>query len=51
MNPLTYEYKVNTEKQINSFMRSFNAFAKYNNVCSAIEKEIVANYTRKAEAC
>jgi len=51
MNPLTYEYKVNTEKQINSFMRSFNAFAKYNNVCSAIEKEIIANYTRKAEAC
>ena len=44
MNPLTYEYNVSTEKKISSFMKSFDAFAKYNNVCPAIEKEIVANY-------
>jgi len=44
MNPLTYEYNVNTEKQINNFIRNFNAFAKYNNVCSAVKNEIVAKY-------
>jgi hypothetical protein len=44
MNPLTYEYNVNTEKQINNFIRNFNAFAKYNNVCSTVKNEIVAKY-------
>lgn len=44
MNPLTYEYNASTEKELNSFMKSFDAFAKYNNVSTAIEKEVVANY-------
>jgi len=44
INPFTYEYNVNTEKQINNFIRNFNAFAKYNNVCSAVKNEIVAKY-------
>jgi len=44
MNPLTYEYNVNTEKQINNFIRNFNAFAKYNNVCPTVKNEIVAKY-------
>ena len=44
MNPFTYEYKVNTDKEINSFMNSFNAFAKYNEISPFIENIIVANY-------
>jgi hypothetical protein len=44
MNPLTYEYNVNTDKEINNFMDSFNAFAKYNKVSPFIENIIVANY-------
>jgi len=44
MNPFTYEYKVNTDKEINSFMNSFNTFAKYNEISPFIENIIVANY-------
>jgi hypothetical protein len=44
INPFTNEYKVNTEKKINSFLTHFNNFAKYTSIPSAIEKEIVANY-------
>jgi hypothetical protein len=44
INPLTNEYKVDTEKKINSFLAHFNNFTKYTSIPSAIEKEIVANY-------
>lgn len=44
MNPHTYEYNVNTDKEINNFMCCFNAWAKYNYVPTFIENIIVANY-------
>jgi hypothetical protein len=44
MNPFSYEYNLNTDKEINNFMFSFDAFAKYNKVCPFIENIIVANY-------
>lgn len=44
VNPFTYEYNMDSEKNIDGFMRSFDAFIKYNNVPRAIEEEIVANY-------
>jgi hypothetical protein len=44
INPFTNEYKMDTEKKINSFLTHFNNFAKYSSIPSAIEKEIVANY-------
>jgi hypothetical protein len=44
INPYEYEYKMGTEKEINQFISLFNSFAKYSNIPSAIEKEIVANY-------
>lgn len=44
INPFTYEYKMGTEKEINQFISLFNNFAKYSNIPSAIEKEIIANY-------
>lgn len=44
MNPFTYEYNMDSEKNIDGFMTSFDAFIKYNNVPRAIEEEIVANY-------
>ena len=44
MNPFTYEYNVDSEKNISGFMRSFDAFIKYNKVPPAIEAIIVANY-------
>jgi len=40
INPFTYEYELDTEENINGFMRSF----EHNKVPPAIEKEIVANY-------
>jgi hypothetical protein len=46
-NPFTYEYNVNTEEEINKFMKRFNAFAKYNNIYPAIENMIIANYNNK----
>lgn len=44
INPFTNEYKMGTEKEINQFISLFNNFAKYSNIPSAIEKEIIANY-------
>ena len=44
INPYEYEYKMGTEKEINQFISLFNSFAKYSNIPSAIEKEIIANY-------
>jgi hypothetical protein len=44
MNPFTYEYNVDSEENISGFMRSFDAFIKYNNVPPAIEAIIVANH-------
>ena len=47
INPFVFEYKVDTEKQINSFMSNINAFAKYHSVGSFIENAIIANYNEK----
>ena len=44
MNPFSYEYNVNTDKEINNFMRNFNAWAEYNYVSPSVENIIVANY-------
>ena len=44
MNPFSYEYNVNTDKEINNFMRSFNAWAEYSYVSPSVENIIVANY-------
>ena len=41
MNPLTYEYRVNTEKAVDDFLGSFDSFAKYNLVAPAIEATIM----------
>lgn len=41
MNPLTYSYDVNTDRAIEGFMRSFDAFAKYNLVAPEIEATIM----------
>ena len=47
INPFVFEYKVDAEKQINSFMSNINAFAKYHSVGSFIENAIIANYNEK----
>ena len=47
IDPFTFEYKVDTEKKINSFMNSINAFAKYHSVGSFMESAIIANYNEK----
>jgi len=47
MNPLTYEYNVNTEEEINKFINWFNAFAKYDGIYSNIENMIINNYNIK----
>jgi hypothetical protein len=44
INPFTYEYKMDTEKRINSFLAHINNFTKYTSIPSVIEKEIIANY-------
>lgn len=44
INPFTYEYKMDTEKKISSFLAHINNFTKYTSIPSAIEKEIIANY-------
>lgn len=49
MNPFTYEYNVSTEKEINQFMKRFNAFVKYNNIYPKIENMIIANYKLKLQ--
>jgi hypothetical protein len=50
INPFTFEYKVDTEKQIASFTRSINAFAEYHNVGTFIETAIIANYNEKCQS-
>lgn len=47
IDPFTFEYNVNTEKEINSFMNSIDAFAKYNSISSFIETAIISNYNEK----
>ena len=47
INPFVFEYKVDTEKQINSFMSNINAFAKYHSVGRFMESAIIANYNEK----
>jgi hypothetical protein len=44
IDPFTYEYKMATEKQIDSFITHFNNFTKYTGVSRAIKEEITANY-------
>ena len=44
MDPFTYEYNMNTEKEINKFLNMFNTFAKYNKIYYEIENMIIANY-------
>jgi hypothetical protein len=50
INPFTFEFNVDMEKNIASFMRSINAFAKYHSVCRFIEEEITNNYKLRKEA-
>ena len=47
IDPFTYEYNINTEKEINDFMMSINSFAKYNCISSIVESEIITNYQNK----
>ena len=47
IDPFTYEYNINTEKEINDFMMSINSFAKYNCISSIVEIEIITNYQNK----
>jgi len=44
INPFTYSYNADTQKNINGFIKSFDSFIKYNMPPPAIEAEIVANY-------
>lgn len=44
INPFTYSYNADTQKNINGFIKSFNSFIMYNKPSPAIEAEIVANY-------
>jgi len=47
IDPFTFEYNINTEKEINGFMRSINSFAKYSGISSIVENEIIADYQNK----
>ena len=49
INPFTFVYNVDTEKNIASFMNSINSFAKYHSVCRFIEAEITNNYKLRKE--
>ena len=44
IDPFTYEYKLNNEKYINSFISNFDSFAKYTSIPQEIVKEITTNY-------
>jgi hypothetical protein len=44
INPFTFSYNVDTQKNMNGFIKSFNSFIMYNKPSPAIEAEIVANY-------
>ena len=47
IDPFTFEYNIDTEKEINDFMKAINSFAKYNGISSIVESEIIANYNNK----
>lgn len=47
IDPFTFEYNINTEKEINDFMTAINSFAKYNGISSIVESEIIDNYNNK----
>jgi hypothetical protein len=47
IDPFTFEYNIDTEKKINSFMAAINSFAEYNGISSIVESEIIANYNNK----
>lgn len=47
IDPFTFEYNINTEKKINSFMRAINSFAEYNGISSIVKNEILTNYNNK----
>ena len=44
INPFTYEYKISTDRTINTFISHFDAWAKYSNIPQMIEDTITANY-------
>lgn len=44
INPFTYEYNASSDIEINQFIHYFECFAKYNNIPTAIEEAITANY-------
>ena len=47
IDPFTFEYNINTEKEINGFMMSINSFAEYNGISSIVKNEILTNYNNK----
>ena len=47
IDPFTFEYNINTEKEINGFMTAINSFAEYNCISSIVESEIIANHNNK----
>ena len=47
IDPFTFEYNINTEKEINDFMTAINSFAKYNDISSIVKSEIIDNYNNK----
>ena len=47
IDPFTFEYNINTEKEINDFMTAINSFAKYNGISSIVKSEIIADYNNK----
>jgi hypothetical protein len=44
IDPFTFSYDVDTQKNIDGFIKCFNSFIRYNKPSPAIEAEIVANY-------
>jgi len=44
IDPFTFSYDVDTQKNIDYFIKCFNSFIRYNKPSPAIEAEIVANY-------
>jgi hypothetical protein len=44
IDPFTYEYKMSTDRTINTFISHFDAWTKYNNIPQMIEDTITANY-------
>ena len=44
IDPFTFSYDVDTQKNIDCFIKCFNSFIRYNKPSPAIEAEIVSNY-------